>query len=129
MKIYWHYSVKQWLTLVNRITEWNMVMFWNFITIGMLLPWTLCFCWKRCFYLFSSLTGFHHQNVNKNNSYWTRHLTIKTYYYYHRDCKKNPDTLKNWPLVKNPQFVSNPHETSSKWLTHEVIIFTKFHED
>ena len=43
--------------------------------------------------------------------------------------KKNPDTLKNWPLVKNPQFLSNPHETWSKWLTHEVIIFTKFHED
>ena len=43
--------------------------------------------------------------------------------------KKNPDSLKNWPLVKNPQFLSNPHETLSKWSTHEVNIFTKFHED
>ena len=24
---------------------------------------------------------------------------------------KKRDTLKNWPLIKNPQFLSNPHET------------------
>ena len=25
--------------------------------------------------------------------------------------EKKPDTLKNWLLVKDPQFLSNPHET------------------
>ena len=39
------------------------------------------------------------------------------------------DTFKNWPLIKNPQFLSNHHETRGKWLPHEVIIFTKFHKD
>ena len=43
--------------------------------------------------------------------------------------KKKQDTLKNWPLVKNQQFFSNPNETWWKWLSHEAIIFTKFHED
>ena len=38
--------------------------------------------------------------------------------------QKNRHTYKSWPLVKNPQFLSNPYETS-----HEAIIFTKFHED
>ena len=36
---------------------------------------------------------------------------------------KKRDTFKNWPLMKNSQFLSNPHET------HEVIIFIKFHKD
>ena len=31
-------------------------------------------------------------------------LNIKT------ESKKGP-TFKNWPIVKNPQFLSNPHET------------------
>ena len=47
-------------------------------------------------------------------------------------CKvwaKKPDTLKNWPSMRNPQFLSYPHETWWKWSSHEVIIFTKFHED
>ena len=26
--------------------------------------------------------------------------------------KKKQDTFKNWPLIKNPQFLSNPYETS-----------------
>ena len=43
--------------------------------------------------------------------------------------QKKQDTFKNWPLIKNPQFLSNPYETWWKWLTHEVINFTKFHED
>ena len=30
---------------------------------------------------------------------------------------------------KNPQFVSNPHETLGKLLPQEVIIFPKFRED
>ena len=33
------------------------------------------------------------------------------------------------PLVKSPHFLSNPHETWKKQLSHEVIIFTKFHEE
>ena len=37
--------------------------------------------------------------------------------------------FKDWPLIKNPQFLSYPHETWWKWLPHEVIIFTKFHKD
>ena len=47
-------------------------------------------------------------------------------------CKseaKKPDTFKNWPLMKNPQFLSYPHETWWKWLPHEAIILTKFHKD
>ena len=31
--------------------------------------------------------------------------------------------------MKNPQFLSNPHETLVKLLPHQVIIFKKFHED
>ena len=37
--------------------------------------------------------------------------------------------LKNWPSIKNPQFLSNPNETLGKWLSQELIIFNKFHED
>ena len=37
--------------------------------------------------------------------------------------------FKNWPLIKNSKFFSNPHETLGKLLPHKVIIFTKFHED
>ena len=37
--------------------------------------------------------------------------------------------VQNWPVIKNPHFWSYPHETLWKWLSHEVIIFTKFHED
>ena len=39
--------------------------------------------------------------------------------------EKKRDTFKSWSLIKNSQFLSNPHET----LSHEIIIFTKFHED
>ena len=31
--------------------------------------------------------------------------------------------------MKNPYFWSSPHENLRKWLSHDVIIFTKFHED
>ena len=41
--------------------------------------------------------------------------------------KKKSDTSQNWPLVKNPQFLSNPLETKAKLLPHELIILTKFH--
>ena len=37
--------------------------------------------------------------------------------------------LSQKPLVKNPHFLSNLHETWSKYLPHEIIILTKFHED
>ena len=37
--------------------------------------------------------------------------------------------IQNQPLIKDPQFFFNPHETLWKWLSQEVIIFTKFHED
>ena len=43
--------------------------------------------------------------------------------------KKNQTHSKNWPLVKNQQFFSNPHETWGKGLSHEVIKITKFHKD
>ena len=42
---------------------------------------------------------------------------------------KKWDTFKNWPIIKNLQFLSYPHETWWKWLTHEVIIVTKFLKD
>ena len=37
--------------------------------------------------------------------------------------------FKNWPLVTNLQFLSNPHEIWLQWLPHEVINFPKFQED
>ena len=39
--------------------------------------------------------------------------------------QKNLDWLKNWPLVKNPQFLSN----QATLPTNELIILTKFHND
>ena len=42
---------------------------------------------------------------------------------------KKRDTLKNWPLIKNPHFLCYLHETLWKWLTCEMIFFTKFHDD
>ena len=30
---------------------------------------------------------------------------------YLKSEQKKQDTLKNWPLIKNPQFSSNPYET------------------
>ena len=46
-----------------------------------------------------------------------------------RSEQKKPDTSKSWPLIKNPQFLSNPYENWWKWLPHEVIIFTNFRKD
>ena len=43
--------------------------------------------------------------------------------------QKKPDWAKNSLFVKNPQFWLYPHETWSKEQPHEVVIFTKFHED
>ena len=34
--------------------------------------------------------------------------------------------LKNWSLIENPQFLSNPRETWRKLLTRKVIIFPSF---
>ena len=42
---------------------------------------------------------------------------------------KKRDTFKIWLLVKNPHFLSNPHETWQNYSPHEVIILTKFHKD
>ena len=42
--------------------------------------------------------------------------------------EKKQDTFKKWPLVKNPQFLSNLYETLWKELPLEVIILRKFHE-
>ena len=39
------------------------------------------------------------------------------------------DKPKNWLLVKNLHFLSNPYETWWKWLSHGVKIFTKFHKN
>ena len=46
--------------------------------------------------------------------------------YIHKVWAKKLDTLKNWPLTKNPQFLSNFYENLSKWLPLELIILTKF---
>ena len=43
--------------------------------------------------------------------------------------QKKLDWLKIWPLVKNPQFLSNEAEILAILLTHELIILTKFHTD
>ena len=37
--------------------------------------------------------------------------------------------FRNWPLLKNAQFLFYYHETCWKWITQEEIIYTKFHED
>ena len=37
------------------------------------------------------------------------------------EAKKKRDTFKNWPLIKNPQFLSYPHETWWKWSPHEKV--------
>ena len=37
--------------------------------------------------------------------------------------------IQNWPLVRNPQFLSCPHKTWWKWLPHGINIFIKHHED
>ena len=36
--------------------------------------------------------------------------------------------FKNWPLIKNPQFLSYPHKSWWKWLPQKMINFTEFHE-
>ena len=42
---------------------------------------------------------------------------------------KKLDTFRIWPLVENLHFLPFLHETYWKKSPHEVIIFTKFHED
>ena len=42
---------------------------------------------------------------------------------------KKIDWLRNWPLVKNPQFLSNQAEIHATSPTHELVILTKFHKD
>ena len=65
------------------------------------------------------------------------------YFYYHsqmcllapltfflsRDWLKKWHWLKEWPLVKNSQFLPNPHENWVKYSPFEVIIFPKFHKN
>ena len=43
--------------------------------------------------------------------------------------QKKLDWLKNWLLVKNPQFLSNQADIQATLPTHELIILTKFHTD
>ena len=43
--------------------------------------------------------------------------------------QKNLDWLKNWPLVKSPQFLSNQADIQATSPTHELVISTKFHKD
>ena len=43
--------------------------------------------------------------------------------------QKKLDWLKNWPLVKNSQFLSNQADIQATLPTHELIILTKFHND
>ena len=42
---------------------------------------------------------------------------------------EKPDTLKNWPLVKNLQFWFNLDQILSNWLSHLRDLLTKFHEN
>ena len=42
---------------------------------------------------------------------------------------KKLNRLKIWPLVKNPQFLSNQADIQASLSTHELIISTKFHHD
>ena len=60
---------------------------------------------------------------------WDINLNFQFYCNIVKSEAKKRDTFKNWPLIKNLQFLSNPHETWWKLSSHEVIIFTKFHED
>ena len=39
------------------------------------------------------------------------------------------DWLKNWLLVKKPQFLSNPADIQVILSTHELVISTYFHKD
>ena len=41
---------------------------------------------------------------------------------------KKGHIFKTWQTLKNSNFLFYPHETLWKWLPHEVIMFTKFHE-
>ena len=43
--------------------------------------------------------------------------------------QKKLDWLKNWLLVKNPQFLSNQADIQATLPTHELIILSKFHKD
>ena len=56
-----------------------------------------------------------------------KHISPSPSKYIHKVWIKKTDMLKNSQLVKNPQFLSDPHETWWKWLTHGVTFFTKFH--
>ena len=48
---------------------------------------------------------------------------------YIKSGSKKSDKFKNWPLIKNPHFLFYHHETWGKLSSHEVITFSKFHED
>ena len=39
------------------------------------------------------------------------------------------DWLKIWPLVENPQLLSNQADIQANLPTHELIILSKFHND
>jgi len=41
--------------------------------------------------------------------------------------QKKIDCLKNWPLIKNPLFLSNQADIQATLPTHELILLTKFH--
>ena len=43
--------------------------------------------------------------------------------------QKKLDWLKNWPLVKNLQFLSNQADIEATLPTHELIILTNFCKD
>ena len=39
------------------------------------------------------------------------------------------DWLKNWSVVKNPQFLSNQANIQAALSTNKLVILTKFHKD
>ena len=43
--------------------------------------------------------------------------------------QKNPNWLKIWIIVKNPQFLSNQADIQAILPTHELVNLTKFHDD
>ena len=49
---------------------------------------------------------------------WARKAQVQLIYrwFWNKVWAKKSHTFKNWPLIKNPQFLTNPHKTWWKWL-------------
>ena len=81
---------------------------------------------------------FPHQNIRstyymiKETTHLEKKIQTKLYFWYSFGTKspsKKTVQVQKLATIKDPQFLSNPQETWWKYLPHEVIIFSKFHED